>query len=347
MDPVLAALKKAAEEGLIPSGSAILLAVSGGADSMALLCGAARLAPDAGWRLTVGHVHHGWRAREADRDLAFVAEYARRFRLPFLCRKSDVRERARLLKLSPESAARHVRYAALAEMAKETGAEWIATAHQREDRIESFLLGLERQAGLARLAGPRARRSDGVVRPLLEVSRGEIVRFLQRGGVSHRRDASNGDLRLDRNRIRRHLARLKAERGESALAALAQIVAALARERDRFEHEFAERVRPRLFQGPGVVLADAAFLQGCPPATLRQAIEETAAPFSAPGRPPVTGREREQITRCLAEGTDFRFEAGRRIRFERRGPILRVCARPPDRSNGYTILLQPSGANGE
>ena len=136
MDSLLHALERAAAAGLMPSGSAVLLAVSGGADSMALLAGSAQLKDRFGWRLSVGHVHHGWRGREADRDLAFVRDFARRLGLPFLGRHRDAREEARRLRVSPESGARHARYAALHEMACELGCASIATAHQREDRIE-------------------------------------------------------------------------------------------------------------------------------------------------------------------------------------------------------------------
>ena len=75
MDPVRIALEEAVSRGLLPRGSTILLAVSGGADSLALLYGACETAPAASWRLAVGHVHHGWRGREADRDAAFVEEH--------------------------------------------------------------------------------------------------------------------------------------------------------------------------------------------------------------------------------------------------------------------------------
>ena len=122
MSTVTAALTRAAEEGLIPPGSAVLLAVSGGADSMALLYGAAEAARETAWELSVGHVHHGWRTREADRDLDFVAGHARRLGLPFLSRHRDARLASLELGLSPEAGARHVRYAALCEMARETGA---------------------------------------------------------------------------------------------------------------------------------------------------------------------------------------------------------------------------------
>ncbi|MBC8645665.1 MAG: tRNA(Ile)-lysidine synthetase, partial [Thermoanaerobaculia bacterium] len=109
MATVREALKAAERDGLMPAGCRILLAVSGGADSLAILHGAAELAPVLTWDLTVGHVHHGWRGREAERDLAFVRDHARRLRLPFLFRREDARAASRRLKLSPEAGARHVR----------------------------------------------------------------------------------------------------------------------------------------------------------------------------------------------------------------------------------------------
>ncbi len=329
MDAVAAALRQAAENGLMPPGGAVLLAVSGGADSMALLNAAAEAASTAGWHLCVGHVHHGWRGREADRDLAFVGEHARRLRLPFHFRRRDARAEAKRLKLSPEAGARQVRYEALREMAAEAGAELVATAHHREDRLETYLLARERRAGLSGLAGPRRRRADGVVRPLLDVSRGDILAFLAGRGLVFRRDSSNGNLRLARNRIRRDIAKLRAERGEEALEALALEVERFARENEDLEREFDRSVEPRLFRGPGAVLADAAYLEGCPHPLVRRAIERAALPFARPGRPALTGREREQILARLSQGCDFRFEAGRRIRFERRGRLLRVAAARP------------------
>src|SRR5512132_4407814 len=83
MHLLASALCRAVETGLLPRGARILLAVSGGADSTALLHAAAENAPANGWLLTAAHVHHGWRGREADRDLAFVKESARRLAIPF------------------------------------------------------------------------------------------------------------------------------------------------------------------------------------------------------------------------------------------------------------------------
>jgi tRNA(Ile)-lysidine synthase len=301
---------------------------------MALVFGAAEAASRHGWRLAVGHVHHGWRGREADRDLAFVREYARRLGIPFDFRRRDARGEARALKISPEAGARHARYAALREMAAAAGSDFIATAHQREDRVETHLLARARGAGLAGLAGLKRRRSDGVVRPLLEVSRREILAFLSERGFSHRRDASNGDLRLARNRIRRALAALIAERGEEALRKLESEVERLSREREALEAEFARKIEPRLFLGAGTVMAEATYLQACSHDLQRLAIEAVALPFARPGRAPLTGREREQILVRLRGGRDFRFEAGRRIRFDRRGPVLRIGLAPVRTAGG-------------
>ena len=332
MHPVLASLESAADSGLMPVGSSILLAVSGGADSMALLMGAAELAPRFGWRLAVGHVHHGLRGREADRDLAYVCDWARRLGLPFASRRRNARVQALRLKLSPEAGARHVRYEALHEMAEGFGFAFIATAHQLEDRIESYLLARKRRLGLLALAGPRPRRMDGVVRPLLCVSRRQILEFLAGRGVSFRRDATNGDLSLDRNRVRRALALRTQRRGPKALARLVGRVAVLESRRERLERDFELCVRPLLAAGPGAVLADAQALSSRPPELVRMALLAAALPFARPGQPPLTGREREQVVARLAEGSDFRFEAGRRIRFERRGGTLSVRLRDSNRA---------------
>jgi tRNA(Ile)-lysidine synthetase-like protein len=329
MDTVRSALARAVDTGLMPHGSSILLAVSGGADSTALLHAAVEVGPETGWTLSVAHVHHGWRGRDADRDLAFVADHARRLSLPFFHRRRDARAEARALGLSPEAAARRVRYDALLEMAREAGGTLIATAHQRDDVIETHLLARARKGGLSSLAGPRERRADGVVRPLLTVSRREILEFLTAREIPWRRDRTNGDLHLDRNRARREIA------ARPELEAIGDIVDALARERERLDRSFEENVRPAVAFGRNVVIAAAPVLEASPAELRRKAVLECAIPFARPGRPPFTGREREQIVALLASGRDFRFEAGRRIRFRRRGPRFSVRLAPVEAQKGH------------
>ena len=292
---------------------------------MALLHGAAELAGALGWRVAVGHVHHGWRGRDADRDLAFVAEHARRLSLPFLHRRRDARQAARELRLSPEAGARHVRYAALHEMAAEARATRIATAHHRDDALESHLIALERGAGLAALAGPREARDDGVVRPLLGVDRAAIRAFLAERGIAFRRDATNGDLSLARNRIRRRIAAWRGSpAGLDRITTLADRLDRLREERDRVESAFESEVRPAVRREENQTAIDAAVLSACAEEVRRLALERLAEPYARPGRAPMTGRERERLLALLGSGVSFRFEAGRRISFERRRGVLRV-----------------------
>ncbi|MCA1582216.1 MAG: tRNA lysidine(34) synthetase TilS [Acidobacteria bacterium] len=318
MRPLLHSLARAAPAGLLPRGGSVLLAVSGGADSLSLLYAAAELSPRFEWRLAAAHVHHGWRGRDADLDLAFVSDHARRLGLPFLSRRADARTASRERGLSPEAGARHVRYAALQEMRREAGAERIATAHHAGDALESYLLARERRGGVASLAGPRQRREDGVVRPMLDVTRAEIVEDLEVRGLSWRRDRTNGDLGLARNRIRRRVAgAAPALRREWEAGA-----AECRRRRNALDAAFAAVIAPALRHGPATTLIDARLVETCPADLQRLALEAAAAPFSRPGRPPMTGREREQVLERLATGRDFHFEAGRRIRIRRRGAVL-------------------------
>ena len=323
----LEALRGAADRGVLPRGASALIAVSGGADSLCLLHAAAELAGELGWTLAVGHVHHGWpeRRREADRDLAFVAEHARRLGLAFLSRRRDARAAARRDRVSPEAAARRVRYEALLGMAREVGAGLVATAHHADDRLETYLLAKDRRGGVASLGGVRERRADGVVRPLLAATRGEIEADLARRGLAWRRDATNGDLRLARNAVRRRIA----EADAPTRARWEEEARVWAGRREALDAEFERRVAPGLRDGarPRSVVADAEFLAALPEELLRRAVEEAARPFARPGRPPMTGRERETLVARLGAPGDFRFEAGRRIAVRRRGRTVSFSLR--------------------
>jgi hypothetical protein len=162
------------------------------------------------------------------------------------------------------------------------------------------------------------------------VTREEILRFLSERGIAFRRDATNGDLGLARNRVRRTLARLRdSPGGQDSLRAMALEIARLGVERRLLEAELETRVLPAAKIGPDGAVIDAAFFAGCSEELRRLALSRFAAPFARPGKPPMTGREREQILALLSGGADFRFEAGRRIRFERRGGELSVRPRGP------------------
>lgn len=185
-------------------GAHLLVAVSGGPDSVALLhllC--ASVAPRQALRLSVAHVHHGLRA-EAEDDARFVEEMAARLGLAYLLSRVDVPARVAATGESVEEAARHLRYAALAEMAREAGAAVVVTGHTADDQAETVLMRVLRGAGVAGLAGIPAKRGQ-IVRPLLPIRRSEIEAYVRRHGLPFRTDGSNACTDFTRNRLRLEL----------------------------------------------------------------------------------------------------------------------------------------------
>ncbi len=216
MDPLHAALAAALREAGLGRDTRVLVACSAGADSVALLRGLASL----GQRVACGHVHHGLRS-DADSDLAFVKELAQQLGVPFGARRVDA---ARPDGRSPEARARALRYAALEELRLELSADWIATAHTRDDQAETVLLRAIRGTGLTGLAGivPRSHASR-LLRPLLAVPGLELRRYLERRGQRWREDRSNADLSIPRNRLRRQVLPLLEQIHAGAAGKLAEL----------------------------------------------------------------------------------------------------------------------------
>jgi tRNA(Ile)-lysidine synthase len=184
----------------LPPDAHIVLAVSGGADSMALLHGAARLAGTdrSRWHLTVAHLDHGLRA-DSDRDATFVVDAAAALGLAAEVGRADVAALARSEGRSVEDAGREARYRFLEEVAP-PGA-LIATAHTADDGAETVLLNLLRGSGLTGARGIPARRGR-VVRPLIGERRAALRAQLDAGGLGYRDDPSNQDPAYLRNRVR-------------------------------------------------------------------------------------------------------------------------------------------------
>jgi tRNA(Ile)-lysidine synthase len=184
----------------LPLDGIVVLAVSGGADSMALLRGAARLVETgaSSWQITVAHLDHGLRPDSAA-DATFVTDAAAALRLPCEERRTDVAAMARAEGRSIEEAGREARYRFLEEIAPEGAI--IATAHTADDAAETVLLNLLRGAGLAGARGIPARRGR-VVRPLLGERRATLRSLLDAGGIDYRDDPSNADPAYLRNRVR-------------------------------------------------------------------------------------------------------------------------------------------------
>ncbi len=193
---------------LFQAGNRVAVAVSGGADSVALLRVLLELCGEVGIVPVVAHFNHQLRGEESDADEQFVAELARQHDLPFFAGRADVREHATAKKLSLEHAARDLRYRWLHDLAVEQKLSAIVTGHTSDDQAETVLMKFLRGAGTRGLAGIRPiimLEDCPVVRPLLEVSRAEIEQYLQLLEQPWREDRTNSDTKLTRNRIRHEL----------------------------------------------------------------------------------------------------------------------------------------------
>ncbi len=193
---------------LLRAGDRVAIAVSGGADSVALLRVLLELRAELGVVLAVAHFNHQLRGEDSDSDEQFVAELARQYDLPFFAGRSDVRGYAEANKLSLEHAARELRYRWLLELGRDQRFDAIATAHTADDQAETVLMKFFRGAGTRGLGGIHPvlmRGSVRIVRPLLEVTRAEVENYLATLPQRWREDHSNLDLQHTRNRIRHEL----------------------------------------------------------------------------------------------------------------------------------------------
>ena len=325
------AVAAAFASGLLPAGSRLLLAVSGGPDSVALLEAFRETASRFDAEFGVGHVDHGWRGAASRDDAEFVRRRCADLDVPFFLRagRPDAAGRSR------EAAAREFRYSALREMAAEFGARGVVTAHTRDDAAETLLLALLRGRPLPGLSGIRESRDDGVLRPMLSVSRGAVLAYLRSRRVSYRRDASNADEALDRNWLRRRILPLLDRRlGGEAAANLAASAEALARDREWLDQIYRRDVHPALRFAESGAEAPLAELAGLPPAALRRVILGMTAAAGGVERPP-TRRELLEIERRIAAGAPFRFQVGRRVDIVCRRGVVR--AEPARAKNGYKM----------
>lgn len=194
-----------ASHSMFERGDRVLVAVSGGADSVALLRVLHVLRHELGIGLYAAHLDHQLRGEAAREDAAFVAGLSEGLGIPCTVDALDVRALAQREKRSLEDAAREVRYTFLRRVADQVGARKVAMGHTLDDQAETVLFRLFRGSGRRGLAGIPPQRDGLFVRPLLETSRCQILAYLKEIGQPFRTDASNTDLRFARNRIRHEL----------------------------------------------------------------------------------------------------------------------------------------------
>jgi tRNA(Ile)-lysidine synthase len=263
--------------GLIVPGDRVLAACSGGPDSVALVSLLLGLRDEMPLEISVAHFNHRLRPG-AEKDVEFVRELAKRWRLPLVTGSKNVRAEARKRKLNLEEAARVLRYEFLRDAARKSGATKIATGHTMDDQAETFLMrvfrgtGLTGLAGIAPVSGPAG---CPVVRPLLALRRKDIEAYLRTEGISSREDESNLDRRFLRNRVRLELLPELERRYQPRVVEHLAALAALAREEDELLAGFVKELADEFItRKDGMAALDVRTLALLPRALARRVVRE-------------------------------------------------------------------------
>lgn len=252
---------------MIPADAFIGVAVSGGADSVVLLHVLHRLSHELKARLAVLHLNHQLRGEEAEGDELFVSQLAASLELPLFS------ERAKLAPGNLEQEARNARRSFFMRLRGEAGLDRIALGHTRSDQAETVLFRLLRGAGTAGLSGMRFVTPDGLIRPLLGLSRSVIREWAAAEGIEWREDRTNEDERFARNRIRKDtLPRLSAEFNSNLEGVLANTAIVAQAEENYWSAEIEPICNRLATPSPFGILVNAVELAGLSPAVQRRAI---------------------------------------------------------------------------
>ena len=288
---------------LVERGQHVLVAVSGGPDSVALLSLLHRLRSSWSLTLTAVHFNYGLRGVESDEDQVFVETLCRELEIPLYARRLDVRDRAR--RTSLQAAARDLRYRAMTDIAETCGADRIAVGHTADDQAETILLWMLRGAGLAGLSGMPISRDRTIIRPLYQTKRQEILAYLQRAGLSYRQDSSNAKLVYARNRVRHEVLPILKKLVPSSVDALCRL-ADLCREDDRYldQHVAALCASGVRQEGCGGWVIDRVFLQQLPLAIQRRVVRDVLRRCD-PRRRPASARTIGQVLQAVTKKGSF------------------------------------------
>jgi len=261
-----------ARYGMFAPGQRVGVAVSGGADSVCLLVVLRELAPRLGIALSVLHLNHRMRGEESDADEDYVRDIAARFDLELRSARADVPQIAAQTGDNLEQAARQVRREFFLGFLGRGVLDRVALGHTRSDQAETVLFRFLRGAGTAGLAGMRPLTREGLARPLIEIERPGVERFLEERGMAWREDASNSDRRFARNRIRHDLLPQLARENPALAATLARLATVAGDEELYWDAEIDRVAAGRLILRPPAVLFRRDWLRSLPPAVARRVI---------------------------------------------------------------------------
>ena len=239
------------QQQLFVPGQHLLVAVSGGPDSITLLSLLHRLARPWRLKLTAVHCNYGLRGAESDGDESFVKTFCRERHLSLVIHRPKLVKRRQ--RSSLQAAARDARYDFMKQLAHEVGADCIAVGHTANDQAETVLMWMLRGAGMAGLAGMPYAREDGIIRPLLASTREEVLAYLDHEGLTYRRDSSNEKLLYHRNRIRKELLPVITQLAPAAVRVLQRQADLLREDEHYLEQMTSNLVRTLVSQESGDV----------------------------------------------------------------------------------------------
>ena len=326
MPPLVAAVDRALRLARVPArGETLVVGLSGGADSVALTAALASLRRRRGFEVVAAHLDHGLRAGSGE-DAAFCHELCASLGLTLRGGSARVRERARREKGGVEAAARRERYSFLRRVSEDEAASAIAVAHTRDDQAETLLLRLLRGSGSSGLAAMRP-RSGALLRPLLAVSRRDVLAYLAERGLAWRDDPSNLDLGYARNRVRHELLPYLEQRFNPRVREALARAADLAADEAAFVRSAAERVLAEAATRDGHTLSlERGVLARAPAAVARAALR--LALEQSGGLAGVRGDHVEALLGLAASrapsGRLLELPGGRRVRFSHRALRLEM-----------------------
>ncbi|AMA74508.1 tRNA lysidine(34) synthetase TilS [Aneurinibacillus thermoaerophilus] len=225
---------------LLEIGDKIVVAISGGPDSAALLHALAQMRNQYNWRVVAAHLNHQFRGEEAEEDSRYVQRLCEQLSVPCFVEAADVPGMIAETGLNPQEAARQVRYRFLRKVAERMGGAKLATAHHADDQLETILMRFVRGTGAEGLAGIPLRRVEQgieIIRPLLEVTREQIERYCVEHSLMPRQDRSNLSDKYFRNRVRRHWIPLMKKENPHLTTAAAHLAEVLREENDYLQRE--------------------------------------------------------------------------------------------------------------
>jgi tRNA(Ile)-lysidine synthase len=261
----------ASKHRMLSPGDRVVVAVSGGPDSVCLLRALLSLAPEYGLKLHIAHLDHRFRGSESAAEAAFVAELAKQLGISSTVESRDVPTYCAERGLSAQAGAREVRYRFLRQVADAAGANRIALGHTANDQAETLLMRLIRGAGAAGLSAiPPVR--DCIIRPLIDVTREEIMTYLKENGQDFVTDPSNLKPIYTRNRVRQEVLPVLERFNPRVVEALASAAEVLRDEDAAMEALLAPFMAGAVQQEAGAVRIDRAMFNGLLPALRRRVL---------------------------------------------------------------------------